>query len=69
MTVVSFGRVWDIPAPFCYISVVGQELYETAAIDGANRWQQTIHITNPEISSSIIMLILKYGTMLVVGIW
>ena len=50
------------------LSAVDQELYEAAAIDGANRWQQTIHITIPEISSTIIiMLILKCGTMLAVG--
>lgn len=50
------------------LSAVDQQLYEAAAIDGANRWQQTIHITIPEISSTIIiMLILKCGTMLAVG--
>jgi len=47
---------------------VDQELYEAATIDGANRWKQTLHITLPGISATIIiMLILKMGTTLAVG--
>ena len=50
------------------LSGVDQELYEAAEIDGANRWQQTYHITVPGISSTIIiMLILKCGSLLAVG--
>lgn len=50
------------------LSSVDQEQYEAAEIDGANRWQQTFHITLPGISSTIIiMLILKCGTLLAVG--
>lgn len=50
------------------LSGVDQELYEAAEIDGANRWQQTLHITVPGISSTIIiMLILKCGSLLAVG--
>ena len=42
--------------------------YEAAEIDGANRWKQTLHVTIPGISSTIIiMLILKIGSMMGVG--
>lgn len=47
---------------------VDQELYEAATIDGANRWKQTLHVTLPGISSTIIiMLILRCGQLLNVG--
>ena len=50
------------------LSGVDQEQYEAAEIDGANRWQQTVHVTIPGISSTIIiMLILKCGSLLAVG--
>jgi len=50
------------------LSGVDQELYEAAAIDGANRWEQALHITLPGIMSTIIiMLILKCGSLLAVG--
>lgn len=44
---------------------VNVELYEAAVIDGANRWQQLIHITLPAIKPTIIvMLILRMGSFL-----
>lgn len=50
------------------LSGVDQELYEAAVLDGANRWKQTLHITLPSISSTIIiMLILRCGSLLSVG--
>ncbi|MFV0399003.1 MAG: ABC transporter permease [Oscillospiraceae bacterium] len=50
------------------LSSVDQELYEAATIDGAGRWRQTLHITLPGISATIIiMLIMKMGSMLSVG--
>ena len=50
------------------LSSVNQDLYEAARIDGAGRWKQTIHVTLPCISSTIIiMFIMKMGTMLSVG--
>lgn len=50
------------------LSSVDQELYEAAVLDGAGRWKQTIHITIPSISSTIIMLlILRMGSILSVG--
>lgn len=50
------------------LSAIDQGLYEAAAIDGAGRWQRTWHITIPEISNTVvIMLILKCGSLLAVG--
>jgi putative aldouronate transport system permease protein len=50
------------------LSGVDQELYEAARIDGAGRWKQTLHVTLPGISSTIvIMLILRLGQLLAVG--
>lgn len=61
---LGFGSIIYIAA----LSGVDRELYEAAEIDGANRWKQTLHVTIPGISSTIIiMLILKIGTMMGVG--
>lgn len=50
------------------LSGIDQELYEAAAIDGASRWKQTIHITLPGLLPTIsILLIMKVGHMLSVG--
>jgi putative aldouronate transport system permease protein len=47
---------------------IDMEQYEAAAIDGAGRFKQTIHITLPGILPTIIILfILRMGTMLSVG--
>ena len=47
---------------------IDQELYEAAAIDGATRWKQTLHITIPGIMPTIIiMLILRVGMLMSVG--
>ncbi len=47
---------------------VDQELYEAAVLDGANRWKQTLHVTLPGISATIvILLILRCGSLLNVG--
>ena len=50
------------------ISAIDQELYEAAVIDGANRWQQTLHVTIPGIMTTIVMLfIVRIGRVLDVG--
>lgn len=47
---------------------IDQELYEAARIDGANRWKQTIYVTIPGISGTvIIMLLLRIGSIMSVG--
>ena len=43
-------------------------MYEAAAIDGAGKWKQLIHVTFPAIMPTIIiMLILKTGSMMSMG--
>lgn len=47
------------------IAAIDQNLYEAATIDGANRWQQTWHVTLASIRSVIvILLILRTGRVL-----
>lgn len=47
---------------------VDMQLYEAAKVDGANRWQQMLHITLPAIKSTIItLLILRMGSFLNTG--
>ena len=59
---------WNAIIYLSALSSVDQELYEAARIDGANRWQQTIHVTLPSIMMTIIMmLILRIGSIMGVG--
>ena len=55
-----YGKTWDITALFYYATVVGLDasLYESASIDGANRWQRIVHITLPGLKTTIITLTL-----------
>ena len=47
---------------------VDSQLYEAAAIDGAGKWKQLIHVTMPAIAPTIIvMLILRMGTLMSLG--
>lgn len=47
------------------LTAVDEQLYETARIDGANKFSQLRHITIPAIIPTIvIMLVLKVGSML-----
>ena len=58
---VGYGSIIYLAA----LSGVDQELYEAAKIDGANRWQQTLHVTIPGIAPTIIiMLIMQIGRLL-----
>ncbi len=50
------------------LTAIDPGLYEAATIDGATRWQQTLHVTLPGITSTIIiMLILRMGSVMSVG--
>ncbi len=50
------------------LSGIDDSLYEAAELDGANRWQQTLHVTLPGIANTIIiMLILRIGSLMSVG--
>ena len=55
-----YGKTWDITALSNYATVVGLDasLYESASIDGANRWQRIVHITLPGLKTTIITLTL-----------
>mgnify|MGYP001247024462 CR=1 FL=1 len=49
-------------------SGINPELYDSAAIDGANKWRQMRHVTLPGILPTVmIMLILRIGDFLDVG--
>ena len=59
---------WNSIIYLAALSAIDLELYEAARIDGANRWRQTIHITLPGISGTIILLlILRIGQVMSVG--
>lgn len=50
------------------LSGIDQEQYEAAALDGAGRWKQTLHVTLPGIASTIIiLLILRVGQLMSVS--
>lgn len=50
------------------ITGIDMALYEAAAIDGANRWQQTWHVTLPGMATIVIlMVILNMGNLLNAG--
>lgn len=56
-------NIWKNTGYSCiiyYATIVGIDrgYYEAAVIDGANRWQQVIHITLPELKATIITLTL-----------
>ncbi|MDI3508895.1 MAG: putative aldouronate transport system permease protein [Clostridiales bacterium] len=59
---------WGAIIYLAALSNISPELYEAAAIDGAGRWQQTVHITIPGIMPTIIiLLILNIGGLMGVG--
>lgn len=50
------------------LSGVDSQLYEAAALDGANRWQQTLHVTLPSLKSIIIFsLLMRISSILTVA--
>ncbi len=58
---LGYGSIVYIAA----LTSVDQELYDAAVVDGAGRWKQTLHITLPSISPTIIvMFILRMSTLL-----
>lgn len=62
------GIGWGAIIYLSALTGIDQELYEAAKIDGANRWKQTIYITLPGISQTIIiMLLLRLGNIMSVG--
>lgn len=56
---------WGTIIYLAAITNVNAELYEAAKVDGANRWQQCIHVTLPSIRSTIVvMLIMQLGKVM-----
>lgn len=65
--ILTFINMWKGVGFLCVIylaAIIGidQEYYEAATLDGANKWQQIIHITIPLIMPVIIMM-----TLLAIG--
>lgn len=61
---VGWGTILYLAA----LTTIDDQLYEAARIDGANRWQQTWHITLPGIRPTMmVLLILNIGSFLAVG--
>lgn len=59
---------WNSIIYIAALAGVDRDLYEAAAVDGAGRWRQLIHITLPGIAGTIIiMLIMRLGQVLSVG--
>lgn len=59
---------WGTIIYLAALTGINPSLYEAAVMDGANRWNQTIHITIPSILSVIaIMFILRIGNILDAG--
>lgn len=49
---------WNAIIYLAAIAGIDQELYDAAAVDGANRWQRIWHVTVPGISSTYFVLLL-----------
>lgn len=56
---------WGTIIYLAAITNVNPDLYEAARVDGANRWQQCLHVTLPCIRSTIVvMLIMQLGKLM-----
>jgi len=61
---VGWGTILYLAA----LTTIDDQLYEASRIDGANRWQQTWHITLPGIRPTMmVLLILNVGQFMAVG--
>ncbi|MBP1988421.1 ABC transporter permease [Paenibacillus eucommiae] len=62
------GVGWSAILYFAVISSIDDSLYEAATIDGANRLQQTIHVTLPALLPMIVLLfLLRVSTIFAIG--
>ena len=65
-TLKEFG--WSAIIYLSALTAVDQGLYEAAEMDGATRWQQTVHVTLPGISPIIVLnALLSLGSILNAG--
>jgi putative aldouronate transport system permease protein len=61
---VGWGTILYLAA----LTQIDEQLYEAARIDGANRWRQTLSVTIPGITPTMItLLILNIGSFMAVG--
>ncbi|WP_326614214.1 ABC transporter permease subunit [Streptomyces scopuliridis] len=59
---------WGIIVFLAALASVNHELYEAAAMDGANRWRRMWHVTLPAVRPVIaLLLVLRVGDALTVG--
>ncbi len=59
---------WNSLIYVAALSGVDATLYDAASVDGANKWQKTLHVTLPGITPTIVvMLILNVGRMMSLG--
>ena len=62
------GCGWGAIIYLAALGSIDPELYDAAKIDGAGRWKQTLHVTLPGISGTIItMFLLQVGKVMNVG--
>lgn len=63
------GLGWSAIVYFAAIAGIGQELYEAATVDGANRMQRIRYITIPQlVPTYFVLLIMSIGNFLNTGI-
>ena len=56
---------WEAVIYVATLAGIDRGLYEAARIDGANRWQQILHVTLPGLASTFtILLIMQIGQLL-----
>ncbi|MFI9614271.1 ABC transporter permease [Streptomyces sp. NPDC052023] len=59
---------WGVIVFLAALAAVSPDLYEAAAIDGANRWRRMWHITLPALRPVVaLLLVLQVGNALTVG--
>ncbi|MFC4884471.1 ABC transporter permease [Streptomyces beijiangensis] len=59
---------WSIIVFLAALAAVNTDLYEAAAMDGANRWRRMWHVTMPALRPVIaLLLVLRVGDALTVG--
>lgn len=59
---------WGTIIFFAALTAIPTELYESAAVDGANTWSRIVHVTLPGLLPVILLLlILRLGDVLTVG--
>ena len=62
------GTGWGTIIYLAALSSVDVQMYEASMLEGANRWQQILHVTLPGIAPTIVMMfILRLGGMMDAG--